>query len=85
MDISHLSAWKKEILWTWVILIGFTILGPLLGKASVGGAVLFVGLLKFFAILYSFMELKNAHRFWLIVPTTIASVCLLFIASVLGK
>lgn len=83
MNPSQIAGRKKETTWTWAILILLTFLGPLLGKTAIGGAVLILGLLKFFGILFSFMEVRGAHRFWLIVPMTIACICFAAIAIVL--
>ncbi len=83
MNSSQIASWKKETTWTWAILVVLTLLGPLLGKTAVGIAVLGVGLLKFFGILFFFMEVRGAHRFWAILPMTIACICFTFIAIIL--
>lgn len=85
MDIPKITSWKKETIWTWALLIALTLLSPILGKFAVGGAILLVALLKFFTILFSFMELRNAHRFWVVIPLGIATICVTFVGILLGK
>lgn len=77
--------WRKQILSTWAILIILTILAPTIRHSSVSflhgkNSVLLIAGIKMLLIAAVFMELRQAHRFWLGAVATVF--CALILLSI---
>lgn len=77
MSPPPLRARTVELDLTWIALIALSAIGPALIGRNWGMLILVVAGLKFSLIGWSFMELRSAHRFWLLAPVAIGMVVLL--------